>query len=70
MAVSLPLAGRTALITGASGGIGRTIAVALAEAGADVGLVARRREALEETARLVPPPGPGGAGGGGFLRAP
>jgi 2-deoxy-D-gluconate 3-dehydrogenase len=31
-----PLAGRAALVTGASGGIGAAIAVALAEAGADV----------------------------------
>jgi len=41
------------VITGASRGIGRAIAVALAEAGADVALAARSRPHLEETARLV-----------------
>lgn len=40
------LSGRTALVTGASAGIGRTIAVALGSAGARVVLVARRVEAL------------------------
>lgn len=47
------LAGRVAIVSGASGGIGRIIALALAEAGADVGLVARRKDALDETAELV-----------------
>ncbi|NKQ57226.1 SDR family oxidoreductase [Amycolatopsis sp. K13G38] len=47
------LAGCSALVTGASGDIGREIAVALAEAGADVGLVARRETALRETAETV-----------------
>lgn len=39
------------LVTGASRGIGRAIALALAERGSDVVLAARRREDLEETAR-------------------
>jgi NAD(P)-dependent dehydrogenase (short-subunit alcohol dehydrogenase family) len=47
------LTGKVALITGASGGLGRRFARVLARAGAKVGLVARRREALEETAAEV-----------------
>ena len=44
---------RIALITGASRGLGRAIAVALAEAGAHVALVARDLEQLEITAADV-----------------
>ena len=42
-----------AIVTGASRGLGRAIAVALAAAGADVALTARSRPDLEETARRV-----------------
>lgn len=42
------LAGRTALITGASGGIGSSIAAALHAQGATVVLTGTRREALED----------------------
>ncbi len=41
------LAGKTALITGASGGIGGEIAKALAQQGAKLALAGRRRDALE-----------------------
>lgn len=41
------VAGRTALVTGASSGLGRRAATALAEHGAQVVGVARRREALD-----------------------
>jgi NAD(P)-dependent dehydrogenase (short-subunit alcohol dehydrogenase family) len=47
------LAGKKALVTGASRGIGQVIAVALAEAGADVALTARGPEGLRETAKRV-----------------
>jgi NAD(P)-dependent dehydrogenase (short-subunit alcohol dehydrogenase family) len=45
--------GKTALITGAASGIGRSIAIALANAGARAVLAGRRLEELEETARLI-----------------
>ena len=48
--------GKAAIVTGASGGLGRAIAVALGTAGAQVGLVARSREDLEETRRLIGQP--------------
>ncbi len=46
--------GRTALVTGASGGIGGAIASALAARGATVGLVSRRKGRLEQLARRLP----------------
>jgi NAD(P)-dependent dehydrogenase (short-subunit alcohol dehydrogenase family) len=50
---ALRLDGRVALVTGASRGLGRAMALALAEAGADLALLARSRPELEATAAAV-----------------
>ena len=47
------LDGKTVIVTGASSGFGEAIALACAEAGANVSLVARRRELLESVARAA-----------------
>jgi NAD(P)-dependent dehydrogenase (short-subunit alcohol dehydrogenase family) len=47
------LRGKVCVVTGASRGIGRAIASAFAEQGADVVLVARGRNDLEEVGRLI-----------------
>lgn len=47
------LSGKSALVTGASRGIGRSVAACLAQAGAQVALVGRDRTALEETHAAV-----------------
>lgn len=47
------LAGSTAVVTGASRGIGRAIALRLAEAGAEVALWARSGDALREVAAAI-----------------
>lgn len=47
---SFRLDGKTAVITGAGRGIGRALAIAFAEAGADVAILSRTASDLEETA--------------------
>lgn len=47
--MDLGIRGRKALLSGASRGLGRACAFALAQEGVDVTIVARRREALERT---------------------
>jgi NAD(P)-dependent dehydrogenase (short-subunit alcohol dehydrogenase family) len=46
-------AGRIAAVTGGANGIGRAIAIAFAEEGADVAILDREAEPLKETAELV-----------------
>lgn len=48
------LSGQAALVTGGGSGLGRAMAYALAEAGARVAIVGRRREALEQTVAEAP----------------
>ncbi|MFC0216909.1 SDR family NAD(P)-dependent oxidoreductase [Pseudochelatococcus lubricantis] len=55
MSTTAPLAGRHALVTGAGGGIGAAIALALAGNGANVTLAGRRREPLDTVAATLPP---------------
>jgi len=62
--MDLGLAGRVALVTGASSGLGRRFAAVLAANGAAVALAARRAERLEDLAREI------GAGGGRAMALP
>lgn len=54
MRPGMNLSGRKALLTGATGGLGRAIAASLAERGAQLTLSARSREALEAMAAELP----------------
>ena len=47
------LHGRNAVVTGASAGLGREIALALAGQGANVAILARRENKLEEVAQEI-----------------
>jgi NAD(P)-dependent dehydrogenase (short-subunit alcohol dehydrogenase family) len=51
--VDLQLNGKTALITGGSEGIGRAIAMVLANEGVDIAICARRKEPLEAAANEI-----------------
>jgi NAD(P)-dependent dehydrogenase (short-subunit alcohol dehydrogenase family) len=51
--MDLRMNGKTALVTGASEGIGKAIALALAREGVDVAICARRREPLEAVAAEI-----------------
>jgi NAD(P)-dependent dehydrogenase (short-subunit alcohol dehydrogenase family) len=62
--VTAPAAHRTAIVTGAGSGLGRSIARALLGAGWHVGLAGRREQPLHETA------GPDGAARGAALVVP
>ena len=50
------LTGRVALVSGAASGMGRAMAIALAEAGADLMLAGRTMTGLEKTAGAPPVP--------------
>ena len=60
--IQVDLSGQTAIVTGASRGIGKAIALALGNAGAKVACVARNEEKLKETVSEI-------AAGGGTAEA-
>src|SRR3984957_16151980 len=51
--MDLKMKGKTALVTGASEGIGKAVTLALAREGVDVAVCARRKEPLEQTAAEI-----------------
>lgn len=53
MAVSFDLTGRTAVVVGGTTGIGRALALGLADAGADVVVTGRRQSVVDEVAAVI-----------------
>ena len=53
MSLAIDLSGRVAIVSGGGRGIGQAVALALAEAGADVCLTARTLAGIEETVGTV-----------------
>ena len=51
--MDINLAGRTAIITGASKGIGLAVATRFAASGAEVAIIARGREALDNAVKII-----------------
>jgi NADP-dependent 3-hydroxy acid dehydrogenase YdfG len=49
----LGLKGQVTIVTGGGSGVGRSIAIEFGKAGADVVLVSRRLEVLEDTAKEI-----------------
>jgi NAD(P)-dependent dehydrogenase (short-subunit alcohol dehydrogenase family) len=53
MKTKMELTGKVAIVTGGGSGIGQGVALSLAEAGVNVVICGRRKEALENTARMI-----------------
>ncbi len=53
MAISFSLAGKVGLVVGGHGGLGKAIALGMAEAGADVVVASRNLQALQATAKEI-----------------